>query len=615
MSGLRLTVTRGLAAPTELTLEGKDQFVLGRDPTCDLRLESERASRRHAVLQVTSEAVTLRDLGSSSGTAVNGRFVEQARLAAGDVVAIAGVELTLSGSPAAPGQAQPRERTLLDGLTALLTVTEAAPDDLMVGVLDQLLEAFGADRAAVFLPGKGRFRREVLRLHPRSVLREDEPISTRFVRRVADGDSAEMLSSADTEELREELHSVGGDLRSILAAPLPMDEGAGVLYLDSALDRRRFEARDGDLLVAFARAAGMALSREAARRRAASREALAAERRRRRMEGDELLGRSPALEGVRREVEQAAGTDVSVLVTGESGTGKELVARALHRGSPRSAEAFIAVNCAAIPHELLESELFGHEVGAFTGAASRRLGHFELADGGTLFLDEVGELPASAQAKLLRALQERTIQRVGGADPVPVDFRLVSATNVDLEARVAGGHFREDLYYRLAVFRIQVPTLRDRGDDVLLLAAHFVAEAARRFGREVTELDEAAREVLRRHSWPGNVRELRNAIEQAVVRETGERLGARALLPALGADAHAHLKPAEEDDEVEAAMQAYPSTFEEARRTFERQYLIHQLRAYGGNMKATAEGLGVSRRNLYTKCDELGIDYRSLRRE
>ena len=589
-------------------------MTLGSAEDCDLVLRGSRVSGRHAALQRRGASWVVVDLGSSTGTRVNGQFVREQVLAPGDVLGCGAVELLLwSPGEAAPRSGAGRSQGLLEGLAALLTADEAAPAALLEDALDALVGAFAADRALVYLPRGEAFVMACRRLAPRAAVPVDEPVSERFVARVAQGSEAHLLTSAETDELRASFRSVGGLLRSMLAAPLPLAEGVGVLYLDSAMERRSFDQGDATLLKAFARAAGLALAREQEVRHGRIRAQRTTELRRRELAGAELIGSSAAMAAVTSEISQAAGTDVTVLVTGESGTGKELVARALHRASGRADEAFVPVNCAAIPPELVESELFGHEKGAFTGADSRRLGRFELASGGTLFLDEIGELPAPVQSKLLRALQERCIQRVGGDQAIPVDFRLVAATHVDLEQAIAAGRFREDLFYRIAVFRIRLPALRERGDDVLELARVFLRRTAAAYHRPVTDLDEAAAEVLRRHAWPGNVRELGNAIEQAVVREAGSLLTARALLPALGAEAHAHLVPAEATPGLEEALQALPVAYDEARRTWERQFLLHQVRAFGGNMSATATALGMSRRNLYTRCNELGIDYSAMR--
>jgi formate hydrogenlyase transcriptional activator len=244
-----------------------------------------------------------------------------------------------------------------------------------------------------------------------------------------------------------------------------------------------------------------------------------------------LVGESPAFRAVQRQIDQVAPTPSTVLVVGESGTGKELVARALHDGSPRRERPFVAINCAALPSGLAESELFGHEPGAFTGASKRRLGRFELADGGTLFLDEVGELSLEAQAKLLRVLQERQFERVGGSESIHVDVRIVAATNRDLARLAAEKRFREDLYFRLSVFPIALPPLRDRRDDIPALVDLFVARAAQRLRVPRRSLDRAGLERLMSYDWPGNVRELENAIERSMIVSSGATLSVEAAVP------------------------------------------------------------------------------------
>jgi formate hydrogenlyase transcriptional activator len=237
---------------------------------------------------------------------------------------------------------------------------------------------------------------------------------------------------------------------------------------------------------------------------------------------EEIVGSSAPLRRVLDQVARVAGADATVLILGETGTGKELIARAIHKNSKRSTRAFIRVNCAAIPPTLIASELFGHEKGSFTGAVQRRIGRFEAADGGTIFLDEVGDLPPEAQVSLLRVLQEREFERVGSNRPVPVDVRVLAATNRDLKSAVAQGKFREDLYYRLNVFPIEVPALRDRADDIPLLAEYLVQRFAQKAGKKIGRIDGETLELLRAYDWPGNVRELQNVIERSVILSDGE---------------------------------------------------------------------------------------------
>ena len=319
----------------------------------------------------------------------------------------------------------------------------------------------------------------------------------------------------------------------------------------------------------------------------------------------ELVGQSSAMEALKSQVEQVAASDVSVLITGENGTGKEVVARNLHLSSARAAGAFVTVNCAAIPAELIESELFGHEKGSFTGAHERRTGHFEAADGGTLFLDEIGDMPLAAQAKVLRALATHEITRVGDSESIPVDLRVVAATNADLAQAVEEKTFRLDLFYRLNIVPLRLPPLRERLDDVPLLAQHFLEKIAERTGRAPYVLTEAAIELLRSLDYPGNVRQLRNVLEGAVVfaSETAiDRPELEQILqtgPALASPVAAAATPDLDPFQCE--------TFEEFKNTSEAQFFKHKLAENEGNIKRTAERLGMQRSHLYKKLDRFDL--------
>jgi two-component system response regulator HydG len=310
-----------------------------------------------------------------------------------------------------------------------------------------------------------------------------------------------------------------------------------------------------------------------------------------------LVGRSEPMRKVLEQIRKVAATDATVLVLGESGTGKELVARALHDASPRRDRPFVSVSCAAIPEGLLESELFGHERGAFTGAIRRKLGRFELAHEGTLFLDEVGEIPPATQVKLLRVLQERCFERVGGEETVEVDVRVVSATNRDLAAAVREGRFREDLYYRLDVVSIALPPLRERPGDVDELAAHFLSKLAPRLGRAVTGFAPEALECLRRHAWPGNVRELENVLEQALVFADGDLVRALDLPEALRRAPSPGALP------VPAGDRSLTEILED----LERQLILAAYERAKGVKAETARLLGIKPSALYYKLEKYGI--------
>ena len=318
-----------------------------------------------------------------------------------------------------------------------------------------------------------------------------------------------------------------------------------------------------------------------------------------------IVGRTPAMRRLFETVDKIADTDVTVLIRGESGTGKELVANALHYRSPRRSKPMIKMNCAALSRELVESELFGHERGAFTGAIARREGKFEATDGGTLFLDEVGDMPLDTQAKLLRAIQEKEFERVGGNQPIKVDVRVIAATNQDLETAVGAGRFREDLYYRLRVVELVIPPLHERREDIPLLIDHFLKEAAARFHRDVKPLSEDALRACMQHHWKGNVRELRSAVEQALLLAPGAEITAADLFGnVVAADAPPVPAPAN----AAAAPLSFREAKEQVVQNFERDFLLQALRRHGGNISKAAEEIGMYRQNFQQKMRELGIN-------
>jgi len=304
-----------------------------------------------------------------------------------------------------------------------------------------------------------------------------------------------------------------------------------------------------------------------------------------------IVGSSAAMRRVYDQIERVKDSDISVFISGESGTGKELVARAIHYGSRRASGPFVDVNCAAIPESLQESELFGHEKGAFTGAVAAYAGRFEQAQGGTIFLDEVGEMSPSTQARLLRVLQERTLQRIGGTRRIELDVRVISASNTDLEEAVREGRFRQDLYYRLVVFPIQLPPLRERREDIPLLVEHFLEKHAADAGRRVRRVHPDALRRLLAHDWPGNVRELENVIHRALLVCDGEEIAPDDLPPELGRLATA---PAAEE---------VPMSLEE----LERWAIERAVAACGGNLSEAARRLGIGRSTLYRKMQQYGI--------
>ena len=311
----------------------------------------------------------------------------------------------------------------------------------------------------------------------------------------------------------------------------------------------------------------------------------------------EIIGESAPIRALREQIAIAAPSSGRVLIHGENGSGKELVARAIHARSTRAEGSFVEVNCAAVPEELIESELFGHERGAFTGAVARRRGKFELADQGTLFLDEVGDMSLKTQAKVLRALEEQAFERVGGKDTLRVDVRVLAASNQNLPERIAAGTFREDLYYRLNVIPIEVPPLRQRKEDLPLLVAHFITLFSAENGKRPKTISVEALAYFLSYDWPGNVRELRNMVERLVIMSPRDVIGPENLPPPL--------RPRDAESTVDDGLRE--RTLKEAREAFERAFILSELRANEWNMTRTAERLGIERSHLYRKLKAYGI--------
>ncbi|MDR0689262.1 MAG: sigma 54-interacting transcriptional regulator [Spirochaetaceae bacterium] len=315
--------------------------------------------------------------------------------------------------------------------------------------------------------------------------------------------------------------------------------------------------------------------------------------------GSAIIGTSKKMRSLHEMLTQVAPSDATVLITGESGTGKELVAAELHRLSKRSGQVLIKINCAALPESIIESELFGHEKGAFTGAVSQRKGRFELAHRGTIFLDEIGELSPQIQVKLLRVLQERELERVGGISTIKVDVRLIAATNRNLEEAVAAGQFREDLYYRLNVFPLHIPPLRERKSDIVLLADHFAEKYAEKNGKLIKRISTPAIDLLTSYSWPGNVRELENCIERAVILSTDMVIHSYNLPPSLQSAVSTHTEPT--------------TTLEAALSRLEKELIVEALKISGGTMAAAARQLGITERQIGLRVHHYGINWRLYR--
>jgi transcriptional regulator with GAF, ATPase, and Fis domain len=449
------------------------------------------------------------------------------------------------------------------------------PERLSDDLLDAVIEVAGANRGFLLLiDGETRAVRSA-----RSAA--GEPVSA----------SADRLSDAIVAQVLETKRTVsapepGAGAGSVVCTPLmKRGEVFGAIYLEHDAATGSLDPAAAEVLAVYAGQASLLLQNslllDALRREnVALREAVSV-----RQFGD-LIGAGPGMREVFRRIEKVAATEISVLILGETGTGKEVVAREIHRRSSRGEGPFIAVNCGAIPEDLLESELFGHVRGSFTGATANRVGKFRAASGGTLFLDEIGEMPAPLQVKLLRALQDRAVTRVGDAHPEPVDIRVVAATHKILEDEIARGTFREDLYYRLNVVAIRLPPLRERLDDVPVFAKFFLQKYAREFTSRARSFTPAALVALKKYGWPGNIRELENRVKKAVVLAEKASVGPEDL----------DLRP----EELEPIL-----PLAEAREEFQRRYINEVLDRNGGNRTKTARDLGVDPRTIFRHLEKL----------
>ncbi len=590
---------------------GESSLVIGSAAECDVIVTGRTVSRRHVVLKMAGDILSFEYGGSGAGLDVNGTLIPSGQLKAGDVIAIGRAKFIVEeklGEVAA--KAQPKsEDNLVDWqpleafLDHLRTSTE--PKVLLERLLLGLVEVFSAQRGYVLLKeGKGQ------KLVPVAAHRLGDTDSfvaiskTVYERALSEGN---IVYVPDT--LRDEWYLSASDRsladmsRSIICGPLAANgETFGVIYVDGPTElvsnrTSLFETVTG-LAAELLGAGKVRESLLATEGRLQALSALSMG------ENELVLGDGAEAKELQENLRLAGEQDVAVLITGETGTGKEMVARALHRQSKRSSGPFVPVNCAALPRDIIEAELFGVEKGAYTGATERRLGRFELAAGGTLFLDEIGELPLEVQVKLLRVLQERVVQRLGGAFEVPLDFRLVCATNRALEQEVRDGSFRADLYYRINVFRLHLKPLRERLTDIEPLAKHFLALFADRFGRSYKGFHGDAMSLLKSHRWDGNIRELRNAIERAALIERTPEIRPESLPIMEGQTAPAG------QTHAGGGLNELPRAYRDAKTEFEKAFFIRALEVNKHNIAKVARETGLTRKTIYTKLGQLGVTLR-----
>jgi DNA-binding NtrC family response regulator len=618
----RLIARHGPLAGLEVVLP-EENAVMGRGSSCAVVLDDGSVSREHCVIEELAGGLMVRDLGSKNGTSLNGIPVDAAPLASGDLLRIGRstfeVQWDTGPAPVAmpaagDGTGAPEHATVTlawraDDGAAETTAQQPVGDDAPgrpAAALMHLAEALaGAGGPADLLGRVCETTTDALPVSRAAAVLFSDAASPE--RSAARGRGGTVLSSLDLPaalcaRVRERGESVltpdlaldpaaapaGASSLFCTAIAVPLRAGGrtvGLLYADTAGAGEATGLGASDL--AWLRAAGALAGPTLA---AAALLQAGETRHHRGPAPAELVGRSAPMRTIFEMLRKVAPTPSTVLITGESGTGKELIARALHQNSPRRRAPLVAVNCAALPRELVESELFGHERGAFTGAVARRPGRFEQATGGTLFLDEIGDLPADAQAKILRALEERSVTRVGGTTETPVDVRIVAATHRDLQQLVGDGSFREDLYFRLAAVEIAVPPLRERGDDIPYLAALFLERLREECGHQLEGFDPDTLTLLGGYAWPGNVRELRNAVERATVFAGGPRL--------TPADFHF----LDRSGAPAGTPEDLPTL-----RDLERLHVLRVLEATGGNKSRAARVLGIERSTLYEKLRSYGV--------
>jgi Nif-specific regulatory protein len=601
-----------------MPLGSGEETTIGRDSSNQLCIADGSVSRRHCVVERAADRFKIKDLESLNGTFVNDVPVKERELAHGDRVRIGHhLFVFLTGETEAPvssSQVVMDDSNLLTAATVQVRVKDAfylmARDlsalmkismriNLVRGVeqlerelLELILEVVPAEQGAILLVDGGEEFASVFGLDreagPERPVHVSRTISQKVLREGVALLSNDVQAGAGVD-ITESL--IASRSHSVMCVPLVLLEKVlGVIYLCTSSLNARFDEDHLKLLTAIANITAVALEN--------TRRVEWLESENRRLQADihlehNMIGESPRMQSVYQFLRKVAPTDSTVLINGESGTGKELAARAIHLNSRRADKAFVAVNCAALTETLLESELFGHEKGAFTGAVAQKKGKLEVADGGTLFLDEVGEMPLVLQTKLLRVLQEREFERVGGTRTIKVDIRLIAATNRDLEEAIKQGIFRQDLYYRLNVVSIKMPPLRERREDIPLLASYFAALYSRKCKPHAMGISAPARQLLSHYDWPGNVRELENAIERAVVLSSSDLILPEDLPEALL--------------EVESPPSAGVTKYHEAITEAKKQLILKAVEQAKGNFTEAARLLGVHPNYLHRLISNMNL--------
>jgi transcriptional regulator with GAF, ATPase, and Fis domain len=587
--------------------------AIGASSECHLVLAGPEVGATHCTLIHEPGRYMLESAQRSTPFFVRGKKTRSHELRHGDVVVLGGHELTFSAIDAAPEPESPKgaeagePEAPLDAVRQLqqFSALLAQPSDLealLDELIDQVVAMTRASKGFLVLAtgaggdGTGYAIRVARNLERQPVDDPAELLSDNIIREAITARKAQIISDAYADErFRSSLSVMNLKLCSVMAVPLLVrGELLGLIYVGNDNVRDLFRAEQLEMLTIFAAQAALFIKNAQLLNELRTEKTELAERLEY-VKFGEIIGACPQMVEVYNRVEKVASTDITVLINGETGTGKELIAREIHNRSPRAKGPFITVNCGAIPENLIESELFGHIKGAFTGAVANQIGKFQAADKGTIFLDEIGELPLQLQVKLLRVLQEKQIQRLGEAKTTSIDARVVAATNRDLLEEVRAGRFREDLYFRLNVIGILLPPLRERGDDVLLIARYLIGRYAKEYGRDMDPakaLSGSAINSIMRFGWPGNIRQLENHIKKALVLADGPQLTAADLdLELPGGTA------ATDDDAV--------LPLAEARDRWQREYINRVLALNGGNRTKTARDLGVDPRTIFRHLEKV----------
>ncbi|HYT48808.1 MAG TPA: sigma 54-interacting transcriptional regulator [Pyrinomonadaceae bacterium] len=545
----RIAAITGKLEDTNISMT-EGPVIIGRQAGATLKIANASVSRRHAMIEKDGDRFIIADLGSRNGTFVNDVPIKKRELQHGDRVRIGESQFFFlfedTDEPARTSEIRFDDSQIDSGETVRLTYADAmglmardlsalmkvsttinairGVEELQERLLELIFEVVPARHGAILLSG-GDPQHEFTSMFGLDRVygpNQKVTVSSTIVRRVLNDKAALLVSDAEKNEALHTDSLIAAHSRSLLCVPLVMlGQTLGVIYLDTDVPDVRFDENHLQLVTAIGAIAAVAMQN--------ARQFENLENENRRLIADanlehNMVGESAAMQQIYQFISKVAATESTVLICGESGTGKELAARAIHQNSKRAAKPFVAVNCAALAESLLESELFGHEKGAFTGALNQRKGRLEIADGGTIFLDEIAELSPALQTKLLRVLQEREFERVGGTRPIKVDIRVLAATNRILDEAIANGSFRQDLYFRLNVVELDMPALRERTEDIPMLANYFRAKYADKCNRRVVGISPEAQQFLLNYEWPGNVRELENAIERAVVMGTTDQI-------------------------------------------------------------------------------------------